>query len=173
MEIDFVKLEKPTSDIVAAFSKWENDSGLIPLIRPNPNEEALQNRESITIENLAKRLEHNNIFLIYLDGQLIGEMDYQIDPNHLYKKEPGTAWIGIIIGEETGRGRGVGFQAIRYMEEQIKAQGLKRIELGVFEFNTSAIKLYQRLGYQEIARIKEFTYWNGKMRQDIRMEKYI
>jgi RimJ/RimL family protein N-acetyltransferase len=100
-------------------------------------------------------------------------MDYQIDPNHLYKKEPGTAWIGIIIGEEPGRGRGIGFQAIKYMEEQIKAQGLKRIELGVFEFNTSAIKLYQRLGYKEIARIKEFTFWDGKMRQDIRMEKYI
>jgi RimJ/RimL family protein N-acetyltransferase len=173
MDIDFVKLAKPTSDIATAFSKWENDSALIPLIRPNPNEEALQNKESITIENLAERLEHNNIFLIYLDGQLIGEMDYQIDPNHLYKKEPGTAWIGIIIGEETGRGRGIGFQAIKYMEEQIKAQGLKRIELGVFEFNTSAIKLYQRLGYKEIARIKEFTFWDGKMRQDIRMEKYI
>ena len=50
---------------------------------------------------------------------------------------------------------------------------MKRIELGTFEFNTNAIKLYERMGYQEIARINGFTYWKDKMWQDIRMEKYI
>ena len=100
-------------------------------------------------------------------------MDYQVDPRHLYKKEPGTAWIGIVIGEQAGRGRGIGVPAIQHLEEQIQRQGLKRIELGVFEFNTNAIRLYQKLGYREIARIKDFTYWDGKMWQDIRMEKYV
>ena len=47
------------------------------------------------------------------------------------------------------------------------------MELGVFEFNTRALKLYQKLGYTEIARIDAFTYWEGKMWQDIRMEKYL
>jgi len=47
-------------------------------------------------------------------------------------------------------------------------QGLKRIELGVFEFNTNAINLYQKLGYKDIARINNFTCG-----QDIRMEKYL
>ncbi|WP_369010066.1 GNAT family N-acetyltransferase [Alkalihalobacillus sp. TS-13] len=60
-----------------------------------------------------------------------------------------------------------------HLEEQIKLQGLKRIELGVFEFNKQAYKLYQKLGYQEIGRIKDFTYWNDKMWYDIRMEKYL
>jgi len=50
---------------------------------------------------------------------------------------------------------------------------LKRIELDVFEFNTQAIKLYRKLGYKEIARIPDFTYWQGKVWQDIRMEKYL
>ena len=62
---------------------------------------------------------------------------------------------------------------MQYLENEIKSQGLKRIELGVFEFNTNAIKLYQKLGYKEIARIADFTYWQEKMWQDIRMEKYI
>ena len=62
---------------------------------------------------------------------------------------------------------------MQYLEEQIRAHGWKRIELGVFEFNTNAIKLYQKLGYQEFARIANFTYWEGRMWQDIRMEKYL
>ena len=84
----------------------------------------------------------------------------------------GTAWISITIGEEIARGKGIGYQALQYLEQEIRKQGLKRIELGVFEFNTAAIKLYQRAGYREIGRIPDFTYWQGKMWQDIRMEKY-
>ena len=110
---------------------------------------------------------------IYLDDQLVGEMNYMVDPPHLYKKEPGTAWIGITIGDAAAQGKGVGRAAMQFLEEQIRAQGLKRIELGVFEFNTRAHHLYQKLGYQEIGRVAAFTYWDDKMWADIRMEKYL
>ena len=83
----------------------------------------------------------------------------------------GSAWIGISIGEASARGKGTGTQAMEYLEEQIKTQDLRRIELGVFEFNTNAMKLYEKMGYREIGRIEEFTYWQGKMWTDIRMEK--
>jgi ribosomal protein S18 acetylase RimI-like enzyme len=85
---------------------------------------------------------------------------------------PGTAWIGITIGDPEGRGKGIGYKAIQYLEEEIKKQGLNRVELGVFEFNTQAQKLYRKLGYEEIGRIENFTYWQEKMWKDIRMEKY-
>lgn len=173
MNIDFVKFTKPTAEIAAAFNNWENDPMLIPLIRPNPNAEALLRRDSISVEELDERIIHNHIYLIYLQEQLVGAMDYQIDPVHLHKRVDGTAWIGIIIGEELGRGKGVGAYALQYLEQEIKLQGLKRMELGVFEFNTRALKLYQNLGYTEIVRIDAFTYWEGKMWQDIRMEKYL
>ena len=62
---------------------------------------------------------------------------------------------------------------MQYLEAKIKKQGLNRIELGVFEFNTNVFKLYQKLGYNEIARIDGFTSWEDTMWQDIRMEKYI
>jgi RimJ/RimL family protein N-acetyltransferase len=108
-----------------------------------------------------------------LDGQLVGEMDYQIEPRLLYRKDVGSAWIGILIGEEIARGKGLGYQAFQFLEKEIKREGLKRIELGVFEFNHNAIKLYEKLGYQEITRFENFTYWQGKMWCDIRMEKYL
>jgi RimJ/RimL family protein N-acetyltransferase len=173
MEIRFKTLIEPDAEILEYLNKWENDPALIPLIRPNRDKEALERREVLSIQDLKERLLHNHTVMIYLGDQLIGEMDFQIDPKHFYKKEAGTAWIGIIIGEEIARGIGSGQVALQCLEEEIRKQGLKRIELGVFEFNTSAVRLYQKAGYQEIGRIPDFTYWNDKMWQDIRMEKYI
>lgn len=173
MDTHFEKLTQPTPEIAAAFSKWENDPVLIPLTRPNLNESDLLERKPVTVDDLIERLLHSHIYLIYVEGELVGEMDYKVDPAYVYKKVEGTAWIGITIGEESGRGKGIGYQAIRYLEGQIKSAGLKRVELGVFEFNAHAVKLYQKAGYKGIARIEDFTYWQGKMWQDIRMEKYL
>lgn len=173
MNVQFIKLIEPTQSIVDAINRWENDPTLIPLIRPNKNKSELEHREEITLDDFTKRLENHDSYLMYLNDQLIGEMNYMVDPGHLYRKDPGTAWIGITIGEPEGRGKGIGLLAIQYLEKQIKMQGLKRIELGVFEFNKNAIKLYQKLGYKEIGQIDNFTYWCDKMWKDIRMEKYV
>ncbi|MCA1054232.1 GNAT family N-acetyltransferase [Rossellomorea aquimaris] len=173
MNTHFIKLTEPTLEILDAFNRWENDPELIPMSRPNQNRTELETERIITLDHIKERLEHLHIYLIYQDDQLIGEMSYMVDPNHLYKKEQGTAWIGITIGEPDGRGKGIGYKAMLFLEEQIKKQGLKRIELGVFEFNTQAQRLYKKLGYKEIGIIHDFTYWQDKMWSDIRMEKYI
>lgn len=173
MDIRFEKLTRPTAEIAECFNRWENDPTLVHLIRPNQDQAALDKRETVTAKDLEQRLEHTQMYLIYLQDQLVGEMDIQIDPKHLYKKDISTAWIGIVLGEEIARGKGFGYFALQHLEKEIEAQGLRRIELGVFEFNTNAIKLYQRAGYQEIGRIPDFTYWQGKLWQDVRMEKFI
>ncbi|MBT3338339.1 MAG: GNAT family N-acetyltransferase [Anaerolineae bacterium] len=171
MNIVFEKLNTPTPEIANILNKWANDPALIPVVRPNFSKEALESREVVTPDSLLKRLEYNQIYLIYLDGNLIGEVSFQIDPKQLYRKTPGSAWVGINIGEASARGKGVGTLAMRFLEKEIAELGLKRIELGVFEFNENAIKLYKKMGYKEIGRIDNFTYWDGKMWQDIRMEK--
>ena len=171
MNLQFIRMQDPKPHQVEAFNRWENDRDLIPMTRPNKDQAAFDSRVTVTKEELLKRLENHRYYLIYLEDQLVGEMNYMVDPPHLYSKETGTAWIGITIGEAAGRGKGVGYQAIEYMEEQIKEEGLNRIELGVFEFNENAQKLYHKMGYQEIARIEDFTFFKGKMWSDIRMEK--
>ena len=171
--IHFTKLTEPTAEITAVFNKWENNPTLVPFIRPSQDKAALEKQEIITQATLAKRLERTVIYLIHRGADLIGEMNYQVDPAHLYKKEAGTGWIGINIGEESARGMGIGNLAIAHLEAEIKQAGLHRVELGVFEFNANALKLYTRLGYQQIGIIENFTYWRGKMWQDIRMEKYV
>ena len=173
MNLKFSQLITPTSTIVKTFNKWATDSTLVPLLRLNRNQVELETESSVTMASLKERLEHNVIYLIHIDGKLIGEMNFQIGFDYLYKKVPGTAWIGIAIGEVCMRNKGVATTALLYLEKQIKLQGLNRIELGVFEFNTPAIKLYKKAGYQEIGRIVKFTYWQGKMWSDIRMDKYL
>ncbi|WP_377891090.1 GNAT family N-acetyltransferase [Alkalihalobacillus sp. R86527] len=173
MNIQFSKIEHPTTALVDMYNRWENDRSLVPLIRPNKNVEEYERRRKITMIDLTERLNHLHIYLIYFNNKLVGEMNYMVDPGHLLKKEPKTAWVGITIGEDEARGHGIGFDAMSYLEEEIKKDELKRIELGVFEFNTRAQKLYKRLGYKEIGRLEDFTYWDGKMWADIRMEKYV
>src|SRR5215208_971395 len=163
MDLKFIKLTEPTAAIAEHFERWEYDAKLIPLIRPHHDRASLETYEPVTMKDLEQRLEHDQIYLIYLQGQLVGEMDYQIDPRHLYKKKTGTAWIGIVLGEEAARGKGIGYLALQYLEKEIRQQGLQRVELGVFEFNTVAIKLYQKAGYNEIARIPNFTYWQDRL----------
>jgi RimJ/RimL family protein N-acetyltransferase len=170
--LHFAPLVEPTQEIAAAFTRWENDPLLIPLSRPNQDQQDLDKRHGVTSDDLVRRLTSHHIYLIYEAAQLLGEMSYCVDPRHLLKREPGTAWIGLTIGEAHGRGRGIGYQALQYLEQQIRAHPLRRIELGVFEFNSPALALYQRMGYREIGRIKDFTYWQGRMWHDIRMEKY-
>lgn len=173
MNISFIKLTEPTETLVDVFNRWGNDPTLISLTRPNQNKAELEHRVILTLDDLTRRLENHHIYLLYLDDKLIGEMNYMVDPSHLYTKVSGTAWIAITIGEPEGRNKGIGYRAIQYLEEKIKKQGLKRIELGVFEFNIQAQKLYQKLDFKEIGRIENFTYWQDKMWSDIRMEKYL
>lgn len=174
MPVQFTKLAHPVpTEVYSAFTKWENDPALVHLTRPNHSQADIDRESEVDSFELEARLSYNMIYLIYLDGQLVGEMSYQIDPQHLYKKEPGTAWIGITIGEQSARGKGLGGSAMQYLEEEIQKADYKRIELGVFEFNTAAQKLYQKIGYTEIGRVPNFTFWQGKLWNDIRMEKYL
>ena len=173
MNFRFTQLASPTADIAAAFTKWDNDPALVHLMRPNQNQEDLEKEVFIDQVELAARIEHQTTYLLYLEEQLVGEMSYQKDPQHLYKKDSPTAWIGITIGEESARGKGLGVEAMQFLEEEIKKAGFKRIELGVFEFNEPAQTLYKKMGYTEIGRIPDFTFWQDKMWTDIRMEKYL
>ena len=120
MNITFTKLTNPAPEIAATLNRWANDPSLIKFIRPSRNKEELEKYVPVTVESLMERLEHVSTYLIHADGHLVGEINFQIDPDHLIKKETGTAWIGIVIGEESARGKGIGTQAMLYLEEKIQ-----------------------------------------------------
>ena len=172
MQIGFKKLLVATPEIAQEMNVWSNDREIVHFMRPSFSKEELEADVPVTVEKLDERLERGHvIYLIYADEQLVGEINYVVNPPQLMNTEPGSAWIGISIGVASARGKGIGAQAMQHLENEIRAAGLARIELGVFEYNERAIKLYKKMGYQEIGRVEEFTYWDGKMWTDIRMEK--
>ena len=153
---------------------WRNDNELRPLIRVCRNAEEAESHHQLTsADYTVAYLERRPTYLILLQGEVVGECDYDIQPAHLHLSVPGSAMVGITIGESAARGRGIGRQAMTLLETEIRAADLQRIELGAFEFNTRAIRLYQSLGYREIARLPDFTWASGRYWADIRMEKWL
>lgn len=59
-----------------------------------------------------------------------------------------TAWLGIMIGEPSARGIGVGFRTLDLLTNYAcENLGLKKIYLGVDPSNEPAIALYKKVGF--------------------------
>jgi ribosomal protein S18 acetylase RimI-like enzyme len=67
------------------------------------------------------------------------------------------AWIGG-VGVVTGRrGEGIGERLMRAVEEQARARRVRRLWLEVLTQNEPAIKLYEKLGYEQV---RELEVWS-------------
>lgn len=168
--VEFVRLEKNNIEHYQAKHRWMSDESINYLFTPQFVPIKI---EVPTLEEMMEYFDGRDSlynFMICMDGEIVG--DFQIDYQFkmLYSKEP-SAWIGITIGEESARGKGIGKQVMSFIEEHAKSRGFNRIELGVFAFNEKAIKFYESIGYKRIAEIKGFTFYNGRYHSDFRYEK--
>lgn len=176
MNIHYKKFNINDQDQLEALFKWDNDENMYHLITPvkGPEQKFTPiNMEQVKEKYRIRQDDGKYLFLVYDQDRPIGQFSIHIDPEHLYKKIKNTSWLGIGIGEKTYWGTGVGEKAMAFFEQESVNLGLSRIELGVFEYNVRAVHFYKKLGYQEIARLEKFTYWQGKYWSDIRMEKYL
>ena len=152
---------------------WENDPNYAALCTVIKGPDAPQRFKSW--EELQKHINSSNAtrFGIYESDEFVGEFNFVFDHPALLKTQPKTAWLGIGIGSEKFRGKGYGTKAIEFLEIEVAKQGGKRIELGVFEFNHPAIKLYKKMNYLHFHITPDFTYWQGKLWADLRFEKML
>lgn len=70
-----------------------------------------------------------------------------------------TGWIGGMGVVPALRRRGVGEGLMRAVLEAARARGLREVTLEVLEQNDSAIRLYERLGFE---RIRELEVWSAE-----------
>lgn len=74
-----------------------------------------------------------------------------------------TGMVGIVVGDERNRGRGLGTDAmrvlVRYAQQEL---GLHRVELEVYPFNLAAIKSYQKLGFRHDGTRRGATFREGR-----------
>lgn len=178
MQIDFVKFNSELREHCELMAKWENDPDLRFLLGWTPNEEA--SRRITTPEMVRERTSKpapsgvfGERYMITCNNKIIGDVVFCIGAPQVISKNCRVAWLGIGIGEKSFQGKGIGKTAMAFIEKRARNAGAELFELGVFEFNGPALKLYNRLGYKEIKRIPEFTWYNGKMWSDIRMTKSV
>ena len=79
-----------------------------------------------------------------------------------------AAEIGILIGEEEMRGKGIGVEALKLLcDYGFNYLGLHNIRLGYSDNNEQARKAYTKAGFQEVGRTRETNYINGKFIDNI------
>ncbi|HTP54829.1 MAG TPA: GNAT family N-acetyltransferase [Thermoplasmata archaeon] len=68
--------------------------------------------------------------------------------------------VGVIVGVATdpsARGRGIATQLLEAAHRLVRAKGIPRLALDVDTDNETALRVYRRLGYQEVARFAWFV----------------
>ncbi len=75
----------------------------------------------------------------------------------------GDAWLGIGLGERSVWGQGYGSDALdvllRYAFHEL---GLRRVSLTVFEYNPRAIHTYEKAGFQNEGRLRQWLNRDGR-----------
>lgn len=105
--------------------------------------------------------------LAFLDGKMIG--DAGIHTVYDGRKCRHRAEIGISIRKDYWD-LGLGTAMLRAVIEQTKANGFEQIELGVYEDNTAAVRLYEKFGFRRVGAIpRAFKLKDGTYRDEILM----
>lgn len=169
--LNFRKIDFSSVKDFEIMEKWDNNKDSY-LFRPNFHEKALEDVRAMDLWKNAYK-SASIIYMIELDGRVVGKISYRLGFPHLVKKNKNRAWIDIIIGEEEARGKKIGLKALEFLESEMKKANVKEVELGVFEFNERAQKLYEKMGYKVVEVREKTTFYNGSWHKDIRMEKVL
>ncbi|HMH50535.1 MAG TPA: GNAT family N-acetyltransferase [Candidatus Acidoferrum sp.] len=122
--------------------RWRGDPGVAAqLFSEGPPSRAEHQAFLERLRETDERLE----FAIVLEG---GTPVGTVGLSHIDRKG-GNAEYGILIGEESARGKGIARAASDVMlDHAFNVLGLHRVSLRVFADNHAAIALYRRLGFR-------------------------
>jgi len=95
-------------------------------------------------------------FVAVVEGRVVGWADI-IPFEKKIMKHAGLLGMGVIAEH---RGKGIGKALLSRTIEQAKENGLKRVELEVFAYNSVAIALYSQLGFELEGTKRKARYIN-------------
>ena len=80
--------------------------------------------------------------------------------------------FGIAISTPRLRGKGYGYRMLKMAMELSKAfWDVKKFTISYIEGNEPARKLYEKLGFKEVCKLKHHVWYKGKMVSKVVMEK--
>ncbi len=155
---ELVRLEAAEPELAGELlAKWGRDSEYMRLLDSDP----LRRR---TPKQVREWLEKNvGSFYMWIirsleDDRALGEIDlngFDWTARH--------AWVGIGIGERDYWGKGYGTDAFRILiRYAFRELNLNRINLTVFDYNPRAIKSYEKLGFKEEGRERQWLHRDGR-----------
>jgi RimJ/RimL family protein N-acetyltransferase len=98
-----------------------------------------------------------------LDDQVVGGIDVQSTD-----RRNGTFSIGIGLTERSAWGKGYAKEAmLLVLRAMFHERRYQKCNISVYAFNTRALGLYRRLGFQEEGRIRRNYFTNGEYHDEI------
>jgi RimJ/RimL family protein N-acetyltransferase len=147
-------------------NKWFEDKDLIKFaFGVVADEEVLNRISSDYMHNFFSS--STEIIGIWVDkNTLVGFINYTV-----IRYKQFIARIGILIGEENDRNKGIGTiamnMALLYLFDR---RGLEKIELDTASFNTRAQKCFEKCGFKKVREVSELNFFSGQMVHKVLME---
>jgi UDP-4-amino-4,6-dideoxy-N-acetyl-beta-L-altrosamine N-acetyltransferase len=138
--------------------RCDPETRFLAMLHPYPVTEEM---EQEWLQNILRNTSNKNVAFaieIVADHKLIGYFQLR-DIQWIHRR----AWLGIIIGDKENRGKGLGEEAMNLgLDYAFNALNLQKICLEVLDVNKSAVKLYEKLGFEKEGLLKKHFYSNGK-----------
>ncbi|OEF98065.1 hypothetical protein BHF71_03330 [Vulcanibacillus modesticaldus] len=161
-----VQLKAVEREDLPKYLEWMNDSEVRQYLAIGISYPLTMTEENDWYESMLKDKSRKTYAIHTIENdQLIGNCSLF---NINWKNQ--SAVTGIFIGDKNYWGKGYGTEALRLLLYLgFQEFNLRRIELGVFEFNDRAIKSYKKLGFVEEGRKRRAIYRNGNFYDEVIM----
>jgi ribosomal protein S18 acetylase RimI-like enzyme len=171
---------KDGSSAVIRYPKWEDLDSLVTYVNQLSSEDTFvglsgekfskeQEMQFLTSVFSKIELQHGVTLWAVQDDQIIGICS--VDKNFINRNRTShRGGVGLSIKSDY-RGFGIGKILLTETIEQAKLNltGLKMLELTVFEINTKAVNLYQKLGFKIVGKIEGGYYYKGNYETQLQM----
>ena len=108
--------------------------------------------DPISYYNIAAMIStpHIEVVVAQIGDEIIGSGYARIEDAKPYLKHQKYAYLGFMYVKPEHRGKGVNQLVIKKLQEWCLAQGINECRLEVYEENTSAVKAYEKLGFEKL-----------------------
>lgn len=148
----------PTEDenFIRNSCKWLNDLRIAKNLNHIPNLDEKAERDFLT----AIQSGSDQIFAIVETGS---DLHLGSCGLHGIDSRNRSATIGIFIGEESSRNKGYGTEALSLLADYgFNVLNLHSLHLEVYEYNSRAIRCYEKVGFRLAGGLRKAQFWGGK-----------
>ena len=161
-----VMLREYQSEDFSCIRQWVNDASVTRYLAARfwAPQTTVDTQEFLNRMLQSSHNGYNFVIADAADGRYIGQLDmFRVD----WRLRQGE--IGMVIGSEADRGRGLGTEALRLLIQfAFQTLGLERIELEVHMGNAAALRCYQKAGFV-LEGVKRHAYYSDGAFADLGM----